>query len=71
MLTRIGTLTLCPFKKKFEEFKTEMKKNSDASEAAHKTAIDKFSPEAKAADAKLTKIATDKGLVRRERFLNH
>jgi len=45
-----------------------MKKHHDASETAHKSAIDKFSPEAKEADAKLTKIATDKGLVILEIF---
>ncbi|KJH51207.1 hypothetical protein DICVIV_02572 [Dictyocaulus viviparus] len=43
----------------FKSFMNEVKAAQAQGEAAHKAAIEKFSPEARAADAKLTAIAAD------------
>jgi len=49
-------------KSKYAEFKTQMKEHHSVADAAHKAAVEKFSPEAKAADEKLSEIATHVGL---------
>ncbi|KAI6226193.1 Surface-associated antigen 2 [Aphelenchoides fujianensis] len=46
-------------KTKYTQFKNELKGHQDGAEKAHQAAIAKFSPEAKAADAKLSSIAND------------
>uniref|UniRef100_A0A915EPK8 SXP/RAL-2 family protein Ani s 5-like cation-binding domain-containing protein n=1 Tax=Ditylenchus dipsaci TaxID=166011 RepID=A0A915EPK8_9BILA len=49
-------------KTKYQSFKTEMKQHHSAADAAHKAALEKFSPEAKAADEKLSAVATNPAL---------
>ncbi|KAE9553660.1 hypothetical protein FO519_003108 [Halicephalobus sp. NKZ332] len=49
-------------KTKYTAFKGELKQHQAAAEAAHKAAVAKFSPAAKAADAKLAAIAQNPSL---------
>jgi len=49
-------------KTKYIQFKTELKNHQSNAEKAHQAAVSKFSPEAKAADAKLAEIASHPGL---------
>ncbi|KAI1711989.1 OV-17 antigen [Ditylenchus destructor] len=49
-------------KTKYTQFKAAMKQQHEAADAAHKAAIDKFSPDAKAADEKLSAVATNSAL---------
>uniref|UniRef100_A0AC35FIU2 SXP/RAL-2 family protein Ani s 5-like cation-binding domain-containing protein n=1 Tax=Panagrolaimus sp. PS1159 TaxID=55785 RepID=A0AC35FIU2_9BILA len=46
-------------KNKYNSFKEEMKKHQAAAEAAHQASIAKFSPEAKAADQRLSAVANN------------
>jgi len=52
---------------KYASFKEELKKHQSNAETAHKAAIDKFSPEAKDADEKLSTIANDAKLTAQEK----
>uniref|UniRef100_A0A7E4W4I3 ANIS5_cation-bd domain-containing protein n=1 Tax=Panagrellus redivivus TaxID=6233 RepID=A0A7E4W4I3_PANRE len=52
---------------KFAVFKVEYKKQQAAAEAAHAQAISKFSPEAKAADARLSEVANKHTLTVKEK----
>uniref|UniRef100_A0A1I7YFZ4 DUF148 domain-containing protein n=1 Tax=Steinernema glaseri TaxID=37863 RepID=A0A1I7YFZ4_9BILA len=48
-----------PIKTAYVKFKAQIKQEQDQAEAAHKAALGKFSPAAKAADAKLSAVANN------------
>ena len=54
-------------KTKYNSFKEEMKKHQAAAEAAHQASIAKFSPEAKAADQRLSAVANNPTLTSQDK----